>query len=519
MQYDVRQHGQRCRHADDQWQSAIKLLQLGRIKTITNNGRVATFQYDPFDAVAQLDIRQGSTLLRSDRNVGEHVTVRTQMGAMNLKTTYIGRKFAGPGFVVTRRGATGPWVYQYGEGKGTRFTFDEDGNFLQDVSYSPFGAATSTGIYEGDPRFTALQWNGGDSLDQLGVLQVGARIYDPQIGRFLSRDPLAIPRSATTSNPYAFAWNDPINLGDPTGLDVDLFGSIRKVWNAATSDDGQAVFGLTVGVSIGVYAWRHRAPDIGNIDIVPAPPGHTAGQTPPIVKFTKGFGLGLYEQYESFTKMGEDPWGTTKALLDTNFHPDRAIKHAWDGFQGTVDAIRSGDPEKIGRVVAQLVTLVGPLAAERLGLFVAEEVVIARDISGGRNAGLANAGTMDTTLANGSTVRHSATATAIGDDAATLENFKRSKGAQGHDVIVHGNFDANGEVQFVTNGNFTHTQQIADAVLANPAYTRGTPINLVSCYGACGTAQELSTALGGVRVNALPVTVYLDRTIGFLSGP
>jgi hypothetical protein len=51
------------------------------------------------------------------------------------------------------------------------------------------------------------------------VQQLGARLYDPALGRFLSRDPLLIPRTAATTNPYAFAMNDPVNSADPSGLD------------------------------------------------------------------------------------------------------------------------------------------------------------------------------------------------------------------------------------------------------------------------------------------------------------
>ena len=47
-----------------------------------------------------------------------------------------------------------------------------------------------------------------------GLLAVGARYYDPNLGRFLSPDPLGF---AGGMNPYAYCGNDPVNMVDPEG--------------------------------------------------------------------------------------------------------------------------------------------------------------------------------------------------------------------------------------------------------------------------------------------------------------
>ncbi|WP_152363791.1 polymorphic toxin-type HINT domain-containing protein [Microlunatus speluncae] len=111
---------------------------------------------------------------------------------------------------------------------------------------------------------------------------------------------------------------------------------------------------------------------------------------------------------------------------------------------------------------------------------------------------------MDSFMANGATVRHSSTATAIGDDAATLTNYGRSQGTGGmHDVIVHGTSEGRAVIvehgvkkgkEFV-DGTVTHTQQIVDAVLQNPSYT-GQPIRLVMCHGGREAAPEIARTLG-----------------------
>ncbi len=93
----------------------------------------------------------------------------------------------------------------------------------------------------------------------------------------------------------------------------------------------------------------------------------------------------------------------------------------------------------------------------------------------------------------GVTVRYSATATAIGDDPATSNNFGRPQGATGtHEVIVHGNSAG----EFVDgSGNYIPTGQIATAVTENPNYDGG-PITVISCYSNCGQAAELEQIMG-----------------------
>jgi len=48
------------------------------------------------------------------------------------------------------------------------------------------------------------------------LYHMGARYYDPELGRFLSEDPIGI---AGGLNLYAYAGNDPINRTDRSGLD------------------------------------------------------------------------------------------------------------------------------------------------------------------------------------------------------------------------------------------------------------------------------------------------------------
>jgi RHS repeat-associated protein len=190
----------------------------GQVKSIVNGSTNATFDYDAFGAMQRLVLNSPTAAdTRHDKHFGGLIAVRDETTDGDTRIPVITRTIPGTGVGATRHGPSGPWIFAIGEQRGNRF-FVEAGDFVQDVRYQPYGEATSMGQPPHSARYSSKQWNGGDALAALGLSQLGARTYDPIIGRFLSRDPLLILRTAATTNPYAFADNDPVNHSDPTGL-------------------------------------------------------------------------------------------------------------------------------------------------------------------------------------------------------------------------------------------------------------------------------------------------------------
>ncbi|MYX37827.1 MULTISPECIES: RHS repeat-associated core domain-containing protein [unclassified Streptomyces] len=81
---------------------------------------------------------------------------------------------------------------------------------------TPFGASrgTSATTWPDDKAFL-----GAPADTTTGLTHIGAREYDPAVGRFLSVDPVLDTAAAQSLNGYAYANNSPATYSDPTGLD------------------------------------------------------------------------------------------------------------------------------------------------------------------------------------------------------------------------------------------------------------------------------------------------------------
>ncbi|WP_435611229.1 RHS repeat domain-containing protein [Streptomyces sp. C10-9-1] len=58
---------------------------------------------------------------------------------------------------------------------------------------------------------------GGTMDESTGLTHLGAREYDPALGRFISVDPKMDMAESQTMNPYAYANNSPVTFSDPSG--------------------------------------------------------------------------------------------------------------------------------------------------------------------------------------------------------------------------------------------------------------------------------------------------------------
>ncbi len=110
-----------------------------------------------------------------------------------------------------------PYFYMRDHLGSTREMTDGSGTVVARYDYDPWGRSTTlTGTNKPDFNFTGLYQHGKSGLDMATY-----RFYDPELGRWLSRDPIA---ERGGLNLYGYVENNPVNWVDPWGLDYTQTG-------------------------------------------------------------------------------------------------------------------------------------------------------------------------------------------------------------------------------------------------------------------------------------------------------
>lgn len=136
------------------------------------------------------------------------------------------------------------------------------GNSLVQESFGAFGqrrqsnwsaAAPGSGDYSAIAQTTRRGFTFQEHLDNVGLIHLNGRVYDPNVGRFLSVDPLVgDPSDSQSLNSYAYVGNRPLSAIDPTGRMAQVVvgaGSSNPYFAAATivAEVAADIFGLGVG--------------------------------------------------------------------------------------------------------------------------------------------------------------------------------------------------------------------------------------------------------------------------------
>lgn len=86
-----------------------------------------------------------------------------------------------------------------------------------DASYDVWGGRDAQYVFCSDFGMDR-GFCGHEHIDDLGLINMNGRIYDPQLGRFLSPDPFVqAPTNPQNYNRYAYCLNNPLKYTDPSG--------------------------------------------------------------------------------------------------------------------------------------------------------------------------------------------------------------------------------------------------------------------------------------------------------------
>ena len=186
-------------------------------------------------------------------------------GSGNIKTAYL------QGIGIDKLIAVSEWEvqtapptvnYYHSDAIGSvRSLTDEDGSEVKTYAYDAWGKITAqTGSSSNEYKFTSRRWE-----EEIGLQYNRARFYDPELGRFITRDPLTGgPDDPTISyfsgvysafhrfikehidalqsnklNRYVYCYNNPINLIDPLGLSADEDATAEVKVEADQAETGQ----------------------------------------------------------------------------------------------------------------------------------------------------------------------------------------------------------------------------------------------------------------------------------------
>ncbi|KZN34358.1 hypothetical protein N480_22405 [Pseudoalteromonas luteoviolacea S2607] len=184
---------------------------------ITKNGVTSEFVYGP-DNMRFMQVKGDTTTYYA----GKHYELEIENGEFTERA-YID----GVALVSKTDDYQAQIRYMHRDRLGSaRLMTDRYGNVVVERNFDPFGKPRSS---NGSLKFEARLGDKGkartnrgftdhEHLDELELIHMNGRVYDYNLGRFMSVDPyIQSPKNSQSINPYSYIMNNPLAGTDPTG--------------------------------------------------------------------------------------------------------------------------------------------------------------------------------------------------------------------------------------------------------------------------------------------------------------
>ena len=184
----------------------------GRLKKVTMpDGTIAQYKYDPLWRRIEKAVTKGtaSTVTRYLYNGFDLLAEYDETNA--IKAKYFHNKGIDEPLGMEKGGLT---YYYHKDALGTITAIsDSSGAIMQVYGYDSFGKIT----YTKDPAFIQpFTFTGREYDSETGMYYYRFRYYNPEIGQFISEDPIGFAEG--DMNPYNYVGANPMNWVDPWGL-------------------------------------------------------------------------------------------------------------------------------------------------------------------------------------------------------------------------------------------------------------------------------------------------------------
>jgi len=178
------------------------------ISSVTNGSSTTNFTYDPnaYRVQKKTGISENNYLLEAEHLEATY-DENNQLKASYLRGVVVDEIIGG--LEKDTNGKMQYRNYHHDQVNSVTTQTDHNGQTVQTNSYTPFGVTrSSTGS-----STNALNYTGREQ-DSNNLYYYRARYYDPEVGRFLSEDPLGFKAGI---NFYAYVKNNPLSFNDPYG--------------------------------------------------------------------------------------------------------------------------------------------------------------------------------------------------------------------------------------------------------------------------------------------------------------